>query len=188
MKISPSLRMAALRQAGVADSGQEKSKPKPEVVADRVELSGDFPKNWVGNWAGELHINGGPNDGQRLPMSLNIAPKGADVYRWEIKYGDQPTRPYELVRQGDHWAVDEKNSIVIDSYLSGDVFISQFEVAQTRVTARYQLKAGENGDPQLQLEMQNFTRAPVSRSGGGRFVVDSFALQSLHQATLKREA
>lgn len=163
--------------------------PPPQASAtpsDEVSLGAEksFPKQWIGNWHGELHVHG-RNGTTKMPMSLNIQPKGPDSYTWHIKYGDQPTRPYELVERDGatgHWAVDEKNGIVIESFEAGDVFTSQFEVNRVRVTSRYELKDGR-----LHMEMQTFGRQPMTRTGTGQFEVDSFEHYGMQRAELERD-
>lgn len=152
---------------------------------DQVEL-GSFPRSWVGDWQGSLHIQGGSNDGEVVPMKLSIAPRGPECYSWTIQYGDQPARPYELQTidaASGHYLVDEKNGILIDSFLSGDSLVSQFEVNSKRITARYR-QTGER----LVVEMETFSSQPLRRSGAGNFLVDAFALESIQRAELVRAA
>ncbi|MCA9790355.1 MAG: hypothetical protein KC910_01115 [Candidatus Eremiobacteraeota bacterium] len=157
----------------------------PAAPQDEVQVA-TFPKAWVGNWQGSLHIQGGANDGAIVPMRLSIAPKGPDRYSWTIQYGDQPPRPYELLTvdsASGHYVVDEKNGILIDSFLVGDSLVSQFEVGSNRITARYR----QSGD-QLSVEMDTFSSQPLRRSGAGNFTVDAFALESIQRANLAKSS
>ncbi len=155
---------------------------RPEPV-DRVELA-SFPESWVGNWKGELHIVGVAGS-QTVPMALDIQPKGPDRYTWEIRYGNQPARPYELVPvrpEAGHWVIDENNGILIDSFHLGDEFVSQFEINQVRISTRHKL----DGEV-LKVELDSFTRAPLRRSGSQPNLVDAFAGQTIQRAELRRE-
>lgn len=188
--VAASSRPRVPRAAGPsADSGatiaQEPS-PTPKLEAIRTNQSAEqtFPDSWVGTWRGKLNIVGGSYDGQVVDMSLQIAPlPDTPRYTWTIRYGEEPARQYELLpvdaAQG-HWVVDEKNGILIDSYLMDGVFLSQFDVYTNRVTARYEEKDGD-----LEVEMHTFSREPVRRSGPDGDVA-AFDLRSLHRARLKR--
>ena len=79
-----------------------------------------------------------------------------------------------------HYVVDEHNGILLDSYYQDGVLLSQFEVGQNRVTARYELE----GD-RLSLEMNMFGKDAVRESASGQRVL-AFGLGSLQRAVLTR--
>lgn len=95
-----------------------------------------FPQDWLGIWEGDLYIYTAKGVVDTLPMALNHAVKNDSVYAWEIIYnkgiaGKEETRAYELhtvnAAKG-HYFVDEKDGILLDSYVRGNALISRFEV------------------------------------------------------------
>ncbi len=94
----------------------------------------DFPRAWVGTWKGQLDIYGPKGKQTSLPMELHIKETTDSTrFGWTIVYAAEKRdeRPYELVvvdRPTGHFQVDEKDSIVLDSYLMGNVLTSIFSV------------------------------------------------------------
>ncbi len=94
----------------------------------------DFPASWVGNWKGELKIYTGRGLGQTIPMQLRIHPVNDSTYTYGIVYGpDEKSglRDYQLDiidAKNGIYRIDEKNTILMDSYLLGGKFYSTFEV------------------------------------------------------------
>ena len=102
-----------------------------------------FPNSWQGNYKGELEIFGVESVRMRVLMKLAIAKKKDTVYQWKISYefkGKEDIRDYELkivdVLKG-HYLIDEKNSIIIDSYYKNDIFTSFFEVMNSYIISSY---------------------------------------------------
>ena len=94
-----------------------------------------FPESWLGNWTGELEIYGPRGVMQTFPMALNIqATDTAGIFTWEIIYGEgekRDVRPYVLKivdAEKGHYQVDEKNSIILDSYWLGEILVDIFSV------------------------------------------------------------
>jgi len=139
-----------------------------------------FPDSFVGSWKGELEVSTMPKP---IGMTLDVARvPGTPRYTWTIRYEGQPARPYELVPVDPargQWAIDEKNGIVLDSFVAGGKLLSQFDVAANRVTSRYELTP--NGD--LELEMSMFSRQPLASTGHG---VETFKLVNFQRALLHR--
>jgi hypothetical protein len=117
-----------------------------QVSSQEAADSLDFPASWEGAWSGTLDIFNGSGKVQSIPMMLEIFPIDSSEtsrYTFGIMYGSKSTdwRPYELVPVDPAkglWQVDEKNSIVIESYLYGPKFISWFTVMGSRVLACYE--------------------------------------------------
>jgi hypothetical protein len=87
-------------------------------------------------------------------MQLRIFPADSiGQYNWQIIYGDQQTdnRPY-LLKPIDaakgHWTIDERNGILLDSYLHGLSFHGAFTVQGNTIVDNYSLQA----DGRMQVE------------------------------------
>jgi len=104
-----------------------------------------FPDSWVGNYKGDLSIYGVDSVRMKLKMSLDIVKTINDsIYDWTLTYdfkGKKDVRTYSLLivdKQKGQYQIDEKNSIVIDSYLHNDkIFTSFFKVMESYVIATY---------------------------------------------------
>jgi len=102
-----------------------------------------FPKSWEGNYQGELEIYGVDSVAMKLKMKLDIEQKSDSIYQWKITYdfrGKEDVRDYELViidQKRGAYKIDEKNSIVIDSYFKTDIFTSFFEVMNSYIISTY---------------------------------------------------
>lgn len=156
-------------------------RPLPARPVVRPEPTGTaFPDTFVGSWTGELEVSTLPKP---VGMTLDVRQiPGTPRYTWTMRYEGQPARPYELVPVDPargQWAIDEKNGIVLDSFVAGGKLLSQFDVATNRVTSRYELTP----DGQLELEMSMFSRQPLASTGHG---VETFKLVNFQRAVLHR--
>ncbi len=121
-----------------------------------------FPNSWEGNYKGELQIFGVDSIGMKLTMLLDIAKKSDSIYQWKITYkvnGKADIRDYELLvvnKAKGIYKIDEKNSILINSYYRMGIFTSFFEVMNTFIIATYtknnediifEIISGNNKDP-----------------------------------------
>lgn len=108
-----------------------------------------FPKSWEGNYEGELQIFGVDSIRMKLNMKLTIAQKTDSIYQWKITYnfkGKEDIRDYELLvvdTAKGVYKIDEKNTIVIDSYFKTGIFTSFFEVMNSFIISTYS-KNNEN--------------------------------------------
>ena len=150
-----------------------------------------FPASFVGNWKGTLTWNRPGKQPQEFTMRLNIQPVDSGRYTWQIVYGDnqQDNRPY-LLQPVDtakgHWQVDERNSIVLDSYVIDNVFSSVFSVSGSTIVSKYELT-----DKGLLVSFTTFATKPVTITGGTSAevpAVDSYKVLGLQQGLLKRVA
>lgn len=175
------LRFPAPRPAARPDGFQPSGGPDfvPPTRAQLLRaVAPSFPDSWSGRWRGTLTVSNGPEVG----VELEITPRPDGRTGWSLRYQGQPERAYELVPVDPargHYLVDEKNGILLDSYYEDGVLLSQFEVGQNRVTARYQ----RQGD-RLLLEMNMFGKEPVRASAMG---VRAFGLGSLQRAILTKQ-
>lgn len=127
-----------------------------------------FPAAWEGNWRGELEIFNASGRIQSIPMWLEIHKidtSAAGRYTFGLVYGskEQDWRPYELVPLAPDqglWQVDEKNSIVMESYLYGPKLLCWFTVQGSRVFCTYEKRGDE-----LLFEVYSGKELPVSTTG-----------------------
>jgi len=76
-------------------------------------------------------------------MKLDITQKTDSIYQWKMTYdfkGKEDIRDYELVLVDTAkgiYKIDEKNTIVIDSYYKTGIFISFFEVMDSFIISTY---------------------------------------------------
>jgi hypothetical protein len=150
-----------------------------------------FPDSFVGNWKGMLTWNRPGKQPQEFTMRLNIQPVDSGRYTWQIVYGDnqQDNRPYLLMpvdTAKGHWQVDERNTIMLDSYVIGNVFSSVFSVSGSTIVSKYELtKEG------LLVSFTTFATKAVTTTGGTSTEVppvDSYKILGLQQGLLKRVA
>jgi len=151
----------------------------------------EFPKTWLGHWEGELSWYAGSNAPKKVKMQLKIQPADtAGHYTWQLIYGDQAedNRPYILkpidVSKG-HWVIDERNGIVLDQFLIGQVFSGAFTVMGSTIVNNYQLEKDR-----LLVEFYSLPAKPIRQSGEGTQespTVDSYAVRSYQKAILKRK-
>jgi hypothetical protein len=153
-----------------------------------------FPKDWLGSWSGKLDIYSGQNVVQQVSMRLNIHPTDRDsVWTWNICYGEDTIkglRAYEIkVLNGEkgHYLIDEKNSILIDAFVQGNILISHFEVQSSHITSIYRRQ-----DDELIFEII-VHKGDAIRSTGGTVVsgeeippVQAYQITGYQRAILKK--
>jgi len=129
-----------------------------------------FPKSWVGDYEGNLEIYAVDSIGMQLKMKLAIHPSKKDsIYNWVITYnykGKEDVRTYELkvmdVNKGKY-QIDEKNSIVIDSYYRYGILTSYFEVNKNVIIASYKKDVDA-----IIFEIIAANSVPISKTGGSK--------------------
>lgn len=127
-----------------------------------------FPASWAGTWHGTLEIFNAKGLAQTVPMWVEIQKidtSSTGRYTFGLVYGskEQDWRPYELVPVAPEkgiWKVDEKNSIVMESYLCGPKLLCWFVVSNSRVLCTYE----KRGDEML-FEVYSGVETPVSTTG-----------------------
>ncbi len=106
-----------------------------------------FPEDWLGYWEGDLKIYNGLGLSKTIPMALdhNIT-DSIGLYKWAIIYGDDVVagrRDYFLrvvdASKG-FYEVDEKNGILLWSFVLDNKLISSYEVEGVLITSVYTLK------------------------------------------------
>jgi hypothetical protein len=147
-----------------------------------------FPQSWTGNWKGTMLWYQGNKPAQKVPMELRIQ-KGdsADTYTWQIIYGkaQEDNRPYLLIPKDTatgHWAIDERNGIVLDQYMIGNRFCGAFTVEKSTIVNNYWIENGE-----LNIEFYSIGAKPIATTGKGNEdapFVDSYRVGSYQRAVL----
>jgi hypothetical protein len=105
-----------------------------------------FPESWAGDWVGTLDIFNAKGKAQSVAMQLEIHRIDSSRegrYTFGMVYGSkaQDWRPYEIVPVAPErglWKVDEKNSIVMESYLLGPKLLCWFVVQGSRILCTYE--------------------------------------------------
>ena len=160
--------------------------------AVHAQSTTEFPPKWLGHWEGKLSwYAGNAKTPKKVVMQLKI--QAADTlgqYTWQLIYGDQSedNRPYILkpVDAGKgHWAIDERNGIVLDQFLVGDLFAGAFTVQNSTIVNNYRLEKDH-----LIVEFYGLSAKPIRQSGAGTEdspKVDSYSVRSYQKAILKRK-
>ncbi|MCC7521884.1 MAG: hypothetical protein IT220_09650 [Flavobacteriaceae bacterium] len=109
----------------------------------------NFPKSWVGSYRGQLHLYTIDSIAMRVDMKLDIVQTMNDsIFQWKMTYifnGNEDVRDYQLKlvdASKGHYIVDERNSILIDTYYRNGVLTSFFEVEKSFIISEY-TKIGE---------------------------------------------
>jgi hypothetical protein len=105
-----------------------------------------FPQGWQGIWSGKLNIYNPKGVAQTIDMSLEIQKidtSSVGAYTWGMMYVSKSKdwRPYELIpidASKGQWKVDEKNSIIMESYLFGQKLLCEFTVEGSRILCTYE--------------------------------------------------
>lgn len=127
-----------------------------------------FPASWAGSWQGTLEIFNGKGKVQSVPMWVEIHKIDTSTegrYTFGLVYGskEKDWRPYELVPVNPDfglWQVDEKNGIVMESYLLGPKLLCWFVVNNNRILCTYE----KNGDT-MYFEVLSGIEAAISTTG-----------------------
>lgn len=152
----------------------------------------DFPDAWIGKWKGQMEIITGKGVAQTIPMETHIA-KGdsADTWKWTLIYAakkDSPdVRPYVIKlkdKSKGHYIMDEKNTILLDSYYIGGEFWSEFEVQGTHLVTVYRME----GKNLISTIMYGPSEAIQTTGGGSEDTppVKSYAVKGVQRCVMKR--
>jgi hypothetical protein len=162
---------------------------KPKTRAT-VSCNNPFPACFIGNWKGELEwfINGKPT--QKFAMQLIIQPAdSAMIYTWQIIYGDKgkDNRPY-LLKPVDtakgRWIVDERDGIILDSYIHGSSLHGAFTVQGNTIVDNYTV---ENGKMLVEFFSIKLDDKTISGKGTDDVpLVNSYKISSYQSGVLTR--
>lgn len=166
--------------AAVSGFSQKKSEKAPPP----------FPSGWYGNWEGQLKIFGPQGLAMELPMELKIsATDSAHRWNWTVIYHgkEDDVREYELVRVDsakNHYVVDEKNSILLDSYYYQGVLCNSFSVDGTHLIVNYSWR---NERIVMEIFVTNLKQAVETGADVEEVEsVLSYPMSGRHEAVLKR--
>lgn len=154
-----------------------------------------FPESWLGKYQGDLMIYGVDSVKMKINMKLDIVKTANDsIYDWTITYnfkGSNDVRAYSLVvvdKEKGHYVIDEKNSILIDSYLSNNtVLTSFFKVMESYIISTYTKNKNI-----IVFEIISSKSSPVSSTGNTTVnkedipQVDSYGVNGRQKAILKK--
>jgi hypothetical protein len=166
---------------------QNKIKTEPNTPKAGIS-DNTFPQSFIGSWKGQLQwmVAGKPT--QQFNMQLIIQPlDSAGLYTWQIIYGDSTidNRPYILkpvdAAKG-HWIIDERDGIVLNSYVHGNAIHGAFTVQGKTIVDNYRVEKD-----QLFVEFFSFNLKDKKRSGKGTEstpFVDSYKMGSYQMGVL----
>lgn len=150
-----------------------------------------FPKDWIGNWKGELlWYKGHSPEPQAVKMELRIQPTdSAHKFTWHMVYGSpsQDSRPYILMAKDTtkgHWVIDENNGIVLDQFFLANKFCGAFTVQSSTIINNYWIAGGK-----LHIEFYNILAKPIATTGKGTDdspSVNSYQVRSYQYAVLDK--
>lgn len=156
-----------------------------------AQITGSFPKNWEGNWKGELQwFQTGTAEPQKINMELRIHPADSiNTWTWQIIYGSasEDNRPYKLISKdstGIHWVIDENNGIILDQYWVANKLSGAFTVMNSTIINSYWIEGNK-----LHVEFYSISAKPVTTTGKGTDEspsVDSYKVGSYQKAILRK--
>jgi len=157
----------------------------------RIE-SISFPEDWVGRWKGDLKIYSGLGLQDQLKMELIIEPiAGSENYTFVIVYDtglELTKRNYELIvvdKAQGLFLVDEKNSILIESYFIGGKWFQRFEVAGSKLNCTIEMQ-----NKNLIWEISSGKSEKISTTGDknieGIYEVNTFPVGVYQRAVLSK--
>lgn len=144
-----------------------------------------LPANWHGTWAGPMALHGVAGKPGSVPVVLTIRPDGdKGGVTWLVVYGEgkgEVRKDYRLdhdPKRPGRYRLDERNGIVLDARLVGDVLYSQFEVEGRSFTARYERAGGA-----IRMEI---TAAKPEKDATGGGAVRGLEVTEVQAAELRR--
>lgn len=156
------------------------------------EPTPSLPEHWHGTWSGQFTVHAPDGKSFERSMELEIAPiKDSKSLKWRIVSefkGKKTVRDYELVPHGEkagHFAIDEKNGIVIDARLIGNALYSYFKDNDMLTTVKYERRGAS-----LFMEMASvITKDPrVSEIKSDDITIHSYQLGSVQVGELKKKS
>jgi len=150
----------------------------------------NFPQSFIGKWKGKLQwmVAGKPT--QTFTMQLNVLPTDTtNQYTWQIIYGDagKDNRPYILkpidTAKG-HWIVDERDGIMLDSYVHGNSIKGAFTVQGNTIVDNYTVVGNK-----MNVEFFSIKLTDKKQSGKGTEdvpFVDSYKMGSYQVGVLTK--
>lgn len=164
-----------------------------QVAEDKRIESISFPEDWSGRWVGDLKIYSGLGLQDQLRMELIIEPiSNSENYTFTIVYDnglELNKRNYELIivdKDQGLFLVDEKNSILIESYFIGGKWFQRFEVAGNMLICTIEMQ-----NKNLIWEITSGSSEKISTSGNkdieGILEVNSYPYGVYQRAVLLKK-
>jgi len=156
-----------------------------------LSLFAQINEVWIGIWKGELNIENSPTGVRNvIPMELHISKSdSAGIWNWRIIYKDstQDDRKYLLRSAGENngkYVIDEKDGILLEANLFGNILISRFEVMNSLLEITYNLD-GER----ILFEVSSSKLQPtsVTQSQAEQIEVKSYEIISYQTAILYKQ-
>ncbi|MEL6191075.1 MAG: hypothetical protein AAFR66_03460 [Bacteroidota bacterium] len=126
-----------------------------------------LPSEWVGTWKGTVDLWAFNRKSDTFPMSLDIQSQDSALsftINYEFDEEKPDIRKYQLIKIDSvnaHLAIDEQNSIVLDTYFNDNCLYNRFAVALTDVQMRICLEGGS-----MSYELISTDNKAVRTSGG----------------------
>lgn len=162
------------------------------IAANAQTPIATFPDEYLGDWYGNLSIYNANGKAQDLKMELHLAETdSAGRWQWTLVYEMDTTRDerkYELVAldaEKGHYAVDEKNSIMLDSYLYNNVLTSRFSVSNSLLIVNYTFYADRIEFLILFGPIE--TKQETGKEVEGVGAIFAYPMQGMQRATLYRQ-
>lgn len=156
---------------------------------------GTFPENFIGNWKGTLQWMMAGKPPQSFQMQLRIQPAdSAGQYTWQIIYGEdnKDNRPYILkpidTAKG-HWLVDERDGILLDTYVHENCVHGAFSVQGSTIVDNYCIENAGTDSCKMQVEFFSIRLGDKRQSGKGNEetpYVDSYRIGSYQRGVLHK--
>jgi len=157
-----------------------------------LQAQKEFPDSWTGTWKGELSwYTQGSRTPQAVAMEIRIAPvqDSTDQFHWEMVYANDydAIRSYVLKavnKSRGKWLIDEKNGILLEQFLYGDMLTGVFTVQQATIVNNYRVE-----QDMMTVEFISYKAEPSLKSGGQSEdipPVESYTVNSYQRAVLNR--
>lgn len=159
------------------------------AVLFATSAQADMLPTWQGVWRGDC-INSLPGNPPSLQyaMTLEIAPaKNPDALKWIITYAldtGKEVRNYELrtvKAENGHYVINERDGILIDTYLFDNALYSEFDLGNQRAPAKYEINGNE-----MHFEVPIYESSVVRATGHNANIVLSHQADSLQRCILNK--
>jgi hypothetical protein len=162
-----------------------------ELNAQTIDsLQIKIPQAWLGHWQGDMQMVYASGKVLQVKVELEIKQISPERWAWKIFYIDEKNRQeraYELFArnsQKGNYAIDEKNSIILEAFYSQNTLQCVFNVQNNMIYTVYRL---ENQTLSFENTMHKANQ-PLKTGGKGEVpVVDSYTIFTHHKAVLRRK-
>jgi hypothetical protein len=164
------------------------------ILSLSTQAQETFPKSWEGSYEGKLEIYKVNGIAMAPTMKFEIAQKTDSIYTWKMTYilnGKEDVRDYELILKDTEkgiYTIDEKNTILIDSYYRNGILTSFFEVMDSFIiTSTQKLNSGELMFEIIAAQSKNSNKSGNKKYQGQQIPeVTSYLVNGRQKALLKK--